>query len=119
MSKNGEKVGYKKPPKKHQFKKGQSGNPKGRPKINVDLKNIVIRELNKSLTIAQSHKKSKVTTQEVIVKKLVLKAAGGDLRALRAVLNSIPQEERRIVFRRAVDSHGKPIEIKNIRRNKP
>ena len=28
----GEKVGYKNPPKKYQFKKGQSGNPKGRPK---------------------------------------------------------------------------------------
>jgi len=26
------KVGYKKPPKKTQFKKGKSGNPKGRPK---------------------------------------------------------------------------------------
>lgn len=27
-----EKIGYKKPPKKSQFKKGKSGNPKGRPK---------------------------------------------------------------------------------------
>ena len=26
------KVGYGKPPKEHRFKKGQSGNPRGRPK---------------------------------------------------------------------------------------
>lgn len=25
-------VGYKRPPREHQFKPGQSGNPKGRPK---------------------------------------------------------------------------------------
>jgi hypothetical protein len=26
-------IGYKKPPRKNQFKPGQSGNPKGRPKL--------------------------------------------------------------------------------------
>ena len=33
------KVGYSKPPKKHQFKPGQSGNPAGPPKRKTQLWN--------------------------------------------------------------------------------
>jgi len=39
----GSEVGYKKPPKEHQFKPGQSGNPGGRPK--GSLKDYVKRKL--------------------------------------------------------------------------
>ena len=37
MEQNHHDVGYKKPPTKYQFKKGQSGNPRGRPKKSANI----------------------------------------------------------------------------------
>ena len=50
-------VGYGKPPEQTKFKKGQSGNPAGRPRGSRNLKSLINRELNSTITIEQAGKK--------------------------------------------------------------
>lgn len=81
------KAGYGNPPKQHYFKKGQSGNPKGRPKKPKDVPGLVDRELSKKVRIKEQGEVRTVTKLEAMVTGLVAKALGGDHRALKLVLD--------------------------------
>jgi uncharacterized CHY-type Zn-finger protein len=78
-------VGYQKPPKRSQFKKGVSGNPTGRPKKAPDFEPTVLRELNSPLTINENGKRRVITKDAGIVKQLVNKALGGHVPSMRQV----------------------------------
>jgi Family of unknown function (DUF5681) len=85
-------VGYGKPPKKSQFKKGQSGNPRGRPKKWVSPKEPLsfekafIAELKSKITISEAGRTKKITMLEALAKSLVTHALKGDKAAMRYVL---------------------------------
>lgn len=81
--------GYGKPPKKHQFKKGQSGNPKGRPKGVKSLKTALKDELDMHLRIKEGGKQKSVSKMEALTKRLVTDALNGNPRALVEVLRQI------------------------------
>lgn len=81
-------VGYRKPPKNTQFRKGQSGNPSGRPKKVLTHEEIVARELDKKIAIVEDGKKKRVSKREVIFKKQVNLAMQGDHKATRFVIDA-------------------------------
>ena len=82
-------VGYGKPPAKNKFKKGQSGNLKGRPKKPLDLQKLFIAELKSSMTITESGKKKKVSKLEALTKSIIVHAMQGDKNYAKFVLDWI------------------------------
>ena len=78
-------VGYKKPPKAHQFKPGQSGNPSGRRKAQPTFANDLADELRKSITLHEKGREKKITKQRAFIKTLTALAIKGDIRAINAL----------------------------------
>jgi len=77
------RVGYRNPPEYTRFRKGKSGNPKGRPKGTLNLATVLARTLREKVVINEHGQRRVVTKLEAAVKQLVNKSAAGDLAALR------------------------------------
>jgi hypothetical protein len=84
------KVGPGRPPKEHQFKPGQSGNPKGvkrKPKpIAPDLKAALERALHEPIKLKQGEKERIVTMAEAGIKQLVAQFVKGNHQARRDLI---------------------------------
>jgi Family of unknown function (DUF5681) len=81
------KVGPGRPPKEHQFKPGQSGNPRGaerKPKsMAPDLKAALERALNEKIKLKQGERERTMTMAEAGIKQLVAQFAKGNHQARR------------------------------------
>jgi hypothetical protein len=83
-------VGYGKPPKQAQFKKGQSGNPKGRPRATEAHKpvgRIIRRILSEEIKVHVNGKQRKMTRLEAVIEMLFAMVRKGDLRAAKLLID--------------------------------
>jgi hypothetical protein len=82
-------VGYGKPPRHTRFKKGQSGNPRGRPSGSKNLKTLLNEALNERVVVTEEGGRRNITKREAIVTQLVNRSATADLRALKILLDTL------------------------------
>jgi hypothetical protein len=80
-------VGYGKPPKSTQFKKGKSGNPKGRPKRTSTAKQSFHEVFAKKILATVDGKKQYINGKEALFLQLRAKTNAGDLQAVRIFVN--------------------------------
>ncbi|KPA99893.1 DUF5681 domain-containing protein [Ahrensia marina] len=80
------KIGYGKPPTHSQFKKGQSGNPKGRPKGKTLFRTEVQEIGRKMATVRTNGKTSKVPMTRVVLQTVLQRALDGDKTSTKQIL---------------------------------
>ncbi len=88
-------VGYGRPPLATRFKKGQSGNPKGRPRGSKNLATLVGEALDQRVTVTEHGKRRKISKREAIIAQLTNRAAQADLKATQILLGLMQDIERR------------------------
>ncbi len=79
-------VGYGKPPKHTQFKRGKSGNLLGRPKGSKNKTTIFDKILNEKVPLREGGKVRQVTKLEAMTLTTVNKAINGDQKAVSTVI---------------------------------
>jgi hypothetical protein len=82
-----DQVGYGRPPQKSRFKRGISGNPKGRPKRKpLAAGDIVNKVLNASAEYRERGQTKKATRRELTLRNYVRLALKGDAKAAETLL---------------------------------
>jgi hypothetical protein len=79
-------VGYGKPPKGSQFQKGKSGNSSGRPKQDPGIAAVFRKVSKQKVTANGPNGQQSMTKLEASVTQLVNKAASGDLKAMKVLM---------------------------------
>lgn len=100
-------VGFGKPPADYRFRKGQSGNPRGRPKGSKSkprlnearLHDIILKEAYRSIKLYENGKTITLPMTEAIVRSIAVNAAKGQARSQKMftqMLSTVERERRNL-----------------------
>ena len=81
-------IGYRKPPKHSRFKKGESGNPRGKSRGTKNSATLLKQSLLASVLVKQNGHETKTTKLRVIVTRLIHQAMKGHYPSIRLLLRS-------------------------------
>jgi uncharacterized protein DUF5681 len=88
-------VGRGHPPKHTQFRKGTSGNPKGRPKGSKNLSTLLMEAAHDQVSVTIGGKTRSISKLQATAMQLATKAASGDQAAINKFLDWMDEIETR------------------------
>ena len=85
--KSSHRVGYGCPPEETRFKRGQSGNPNGRPRRVPTMHDDLEKVLAERIELREGERVQRVSKRDALARTTINRALKGDARFLRALLH--------------------------------
>ena len=86
---DGNDIGYGKPPRANQFKPGESGNPKGRPKGAKSAETILHELLQQRISLNERGRTRRITVLEGILRRIAEDCLKGNIKSATFLLNRL------------------------------
>jgi hypothetical protein len=88
-------VGYRRPPKANQFRPGETGNPRGRPKGSRNIRTVLFDVIGKKIAVTENGQTRRLPALEVMLRRLVNDAVRNDPRAIKLIVSMLDRYEDR------------------------